>query len=49
MIKKTEWFKVKYSDGDAEDSSLTELKNTLIPNKAKPLKKPTTEIKKKVV
>ena len=46
MIKKTKWFKVKYSDGDAEQVNLSELKNILIHTKDKPLKKKTTEIRR---
>ena len=47
--KRQKRFKVKYEDNDIEDSTLTEFKKILIYTKDKPLKKPTTELRKKVV
>ena len=47
--KKNKWLLINYNDGDAENSTLTELKKILIYTKDKPKNKPTKEIREKVV
>ena len=47
--KRKKWFLINYNDGDAEEINLIKFKKILINTKDTSLKKPTTEIRKRVV